>query len=110
MVPLGPSRLLLVIAAAALGGAVNAIAGGGTLLTFPALVALGIPPIVANATSTVALWPGAVSSWWGYRALLAGMRDWVVRFAAPSVPLHVVHLFCAGFGFAWAWIETRLGV
>jgi uncharacterized membrane protein YfcA len=84
-VPLDPSRLLLVIAAAALGGAVNAIAGGGTLLTFPALVALGIPPIVANATSTVALWPGAVSSWWGYRALLAGMREWVVRFAGPSV-------------------------
>jgi hypothetical protein len=40
----------------------NSIAGGGTLITFPALVAFGIPPLVANATSTVALWPGAMAS------------------------------------------------
>ena len=52
-----PLRLALVFVAATVGGAVNAIAGGGTLLTFPALVGLGIPAIVANATSTVALWP-----------------------------------------------------
>ena len=85
MVPLGPSRLLLVIAAAALGGAVNAIAGGGTLLTFPALVALGIPPIVANATSTVALVPGTVGALVGYRDELAGAKGWALRFAVPSL-------------------------
>src|SRR4051812_50121345 len=45
----------------------NAVAGGGTLLTFPALIGLGIPPLTANATSTVALWPGSASSFWGYR-------------------------------------------
>ncbi|NUQ13566.1 MAG: sulfite exporter TauE/SafE family protein, partial [Gemmatimonadaceae bacterium] len=66
------TRLALVIVAAAVGGAVNSIAGGGTLLTFPALVALGVPPLTANATSTVALWPGAVGSMWGYRSALAG--------------------------------------
>jgi uncharacterized membrane protein YfcA len=84
-VHLDPLRLVLVLVAAVIGGAVNSIAGGGTLLTFPALVGLGIPAVVANATSTVALWPGTVASVWGYRELLAGMRSWVVRFAIPSV-------------------------
>lgn len=78
-------RLLLVVIAAAIGGAINAIAGGGTLVTFPALVGLGVPAIVANATSTVALWPGALGSMYGYRRELAGARDWAVRFAAPSL-------------------------
>lgn len=80
-----PLRLALVFIAAVVGGAVNAIAGGGTLLTFPALIGLGIPAIVANATSTVALWPGTVASVWGYRDLLVGMRTWVRLFAIPSV-------------------------
>lgn len=77
--------LLLVTVAAAIGGAVNSIAGGGTLVTFPALVALGVPAIVANATSTVALWPGALGSLWGYRSELAGVKAWAVRFALPSL-------------------------
>jgi uncharacterized membrane protein YfcA len=80
-----PVRLLLVVIAAAIGGAINAIAGGGTLVTFPALVGLGIPAIVANATSTVALWPGAVGSMYGYRDELGGARDWAIRFAVPSL-------------------------
>jgi uncharacterized membrane protein YfcA len=74
-----------IIIAAFLGGAMNAIAGGGTLLTFPALVAFGVTPIVANATSTVALWPGLVGAIWGYRGELKGVRAWAIRFAAPSV-------------------------
>lgn len=78
-------RLLLVVLAAAVGGAINSIAGGGTLVTFPALVGLGVPAIVANATSTVALWPGAVGSIFGYRHELAGARDWAIRFAVPSL-------------------------
>ena len=76
---------MLAALAAAAGGAVNAIAGGGTLITFPTLLALGIPPIVANATSTVALWPGTVGSMWGYRRELQGARSWAVRFAIPSL-------------------------
>ena len=78
-------QLILVTLAAAAGGAINSIAGGGTLLTFPALIALGVPPIVANATSTVALWPGAVGSLWGYRSELEGARAWAIRFAVPSL-------------------------
>ena len=77
--------LLAIAVVAALGGAINAIAGGGTLLTFPSLIALGIPPIIANATSTVALWPAALSSMWGYRRQLAGSRAWAIQFAVPSL-------------------------
>lgn len=62
----------------------NAVAGGGTLLTFPALIGLGIPPLTANATSTVALWPGSASSFWGYRRELSGAKQWAIGFALPS--------------------------
>ncbi len=82
---LEPTRLALVALAAVGGGMVNAIAGGGTLLTFPALLAVGIPPLMANATSTVALWPGILTSFWGYRDSLRGARAWTVRWALPSI-------------------------
>jgi uncharacterized membrane protein YfcA len=78
-------HLSLVLLAATAGGAINSIAGGGTLLTFPAIVWLGVSPLVANATSTVALWPAALGSMWGYRRALAGARSWAVRFALPSL-------------------------
>ncbi len=77
--------LPLVAFAAAVGAVMNAMAGGGTLITFPALIALGIPPITANATSTVALWPGTMTSMWGYRAELRGARRWAIAFALPSL-------------------------
>jgi uncharacterized membrane protein YfcA len=77
--------LLPIVLLSFLAGAANSIAGGGTLLTFPALIGLGIPPIVANATSTVALVPGSLSSMYGYRDALAGSRPWMVAFAAPSI-------------------------
>src|SRR5688500_10961565 len=79
-------------------GAMNSIAGGGTLLTFPALVALGIPPINANATSTVALWPGALGSMWGYRGELKGARPWAIGFAIPSL--------LGGLAGAWLLLRT----
>lgn len=80
-----PLRLALVLAAAMVGGVLNAIAGGGTLLTFPALIGLGVPAVVANATSTIALWPGTLASFWGYRDVLVGMRRFFARWAIPSV-------------------------
>lgn len=66
--------------AAFLGGALNAVAGGGTFLTFPMLILGGIPSREANATSTVALWPGAVASVFGYREELRHERRtlWVL--------------------------------
>lgn len=78
-------RFALIVVAAAAGGAINSVAGGGTLLTFPALIGLGVPAITANATSTVALWPGAVGSMLGYLGELKGARSWAVRFAVPSL-------------------------
>jgi uncharacterized membrane protein YfcA len=92
------TQLGLVVLAAMVAGAMNSIAGGGTLLTFPALVALGISPINANATSTVALWPGALGSMWGYRGELRGARPWAVGFALPSLT--------GGASGAWLLLRT----
>src|SRR5688500_665691 len=61
------------------------MAGGGTLVTFPAIVWLGVPPISANATSTVALWPGAFGSIWPYRGELADAGEWLLWFTLPSL-------------------------
>ena len=83
--PVSTTQLLVGAGAALLAGFVNAIAGGGTLLTFPALVAAGLTPLHANATSTVALLPGALSSMWGYRDELTGARRWAALFAVPSL-------------------------
>jgi uncharacterized membrane protein YfcA len=67
---LGSSDLLhLTVAggAAFLAGAINSVAGGGTLISFPTLIWLGLPSVMANATSTVAIWPGTLGSIWGFR-------------------------------------------
>jgi uncharacterized protein len=77
-------QYLLLFGAAALGGAVNSVAGGGTLLTFPALLWAGQPEIIANATSTVALWPGQLSSLWGYRQEVGRNRRVIGLLAIPS--------------------------
>ena len=57
----------MAFAAAFLAGAINSVAGGGTLVSFPTLIWLGLDGVTANATSTVAIWPGTVGSTWGYR-------------------------------------------
>ena len=56
---------------------INSVAGGGTLVTFPTLVFLGLPPVTANATNTVAIWPGSLGGMWGYRA---EMKEAETRF------------------------------
>jgi uncharacterized membrane protein YfcA len=75
-----------------LAGIINALAGGGTLLTFPALLAglaVGNPGVpvgaIANATSTVALVPSALSSAWAYRRELVSMQRWLVLLVGPSI-------------------------
>src|ERR1700746_3676030 len=57
----------LLIAAGITAGLINSVAGGGSFITFPTLVFTGVPSIVANATSTVALFPGVLASAWAYR-------------------------------------------
>jgi uncharacterized membrane protein YfcA len=76
--------LLLMLAAMA-AGAINSVAGGGTLVTFPALLAAGVTPIAANATSTVALVPGSLSAFWGYRGELEGPKVHLLWLGLPSV-------------------------
>lgn len=73
------------LAAAAAGGLMNALAGGGTIVTFPTLVFLGEPAIIANATSTVALLPGAAASMFGYGREVATHREWLKTLLAPSL-------------------------
>lgn len=65
-------------------GAINAVAGGGTLLTFPSLLAV-VSPVAANATSTFALFPGSLASSYGYRKELALCRPHLVRLLPPSL-------------------------
>ncbi len=71
------------LGAAFLAGVVNSIAGGGTLLTFPSLLAV-LSPVQANATSTLALLPGSLASGWGYRKELAESREHLMRLWPPS--------------------------
>ncbi|MBN8875202.1 MAG: sulfite exporter TauE/SafE family protein [Rhodospirillales bacterium] len=67
------NAMLLVAGAGFLGGAMNALAGGGSFVTLPALIAAGVPPVQANASSTVALLPGGLASAWAYRAGLGAV-------------------------------------
>jgi uncharacterized protein len=76
----------LVLAASAFAaGIVNAIAGGGTLITFPALMATGVPPVDANATNTVALFPGQLASSVAYRSHIAEERRRALALSVPSI-------------------------
>jgi uncharacterized membrane protein YfcA len=72
-------------AAAFVAGAMNSVAGGGTLVSFPALLLAGLDAKAANVTSTVALWPGSLGGFWGHRAHLAGTKAFALRLVPPSL-------------------------
>jgi hypothetical protein len=76
---------ILLFLAAAVGGALNAVAGGGSFLTLPALIVAGVSPVVANATSTLALWPASLSSTFAYRRELRSSRQWLIALGVTSV-------------------------
>lgn len=81
--------LLVLAAVSFLAGAVNAVAGGGTILTFPVLAAI-LPEadtrlVAANATSTIGLWPGAVAAAWAYRGERVGQPPWATWLLVPSI-------------------------
>jgi uncharacterized membrane protein YfcA len=76
---------LVLSLAAAVGGAINSVAGGGSLVSFPTLVWLGVPSVTANATNTVALWPGSLGSMWGYRRELATTNRRHYALVVPSL-------------------------
>src|SRR5258708_10505929 len=78
-------KILMMIAAAFAAGVINSIAGGGTLVTFPVLIWLGLDPKIANATSTVALWPGLFGGVFGYRREMNDSSLILMRLGAISV-------------------------
>jgi uncharacterized membrane protein YfcA len=71
--------------AAFVGGALNAVAGGGSFISLPALIFAGVPAVSANATNTFALWPASLSSAWAYRREVAATRAWVVTLGGVSL-------------------------
>src|ERR1039457_1114762 len=74
---------LWLVAASFIAGWINAMAGGGSFISFPAMLAIGVPPIQANATNTVALWPGQLTSVWALRTDLR--RDLVAVVVTASI-------------------------
>lgn len=80
-----PFELVALTLAAACAGAVNAVGGGGTLITFPALMAVGYPSKIANFTNTVAIWPGTVGGSFAYRTELAERRTRLIALLPASI-------------------------
>jgi uncharacterized membrane protein YfcA len=80
-----PATYLLLFLAAAAAGAINSVAGGGTFVTFPALLSAGVQPLQANATSTIAVWPGAVAGAVAYRRELEGVRRMLLPLGIASL-------------------------
>lgn len=124
-------NLAWLVVAAFLGGVLNAVAGGGSFLTFPAMLGMGMPPVQANATNTVALWPGQLTSiaayrhdvrrnlrlavWMGLAGFLGGTVGAIVLLSTPQATfLHLVPwlLLVAALIFAVSgpvsrWLERR---
>ncbi len=80
-----PLEAVAILVAGLAAGTINTIVGSGTLITFPVLIALGYPPLVANVSNNIGLVPGAASGAWGYRRELAGQRERVVQLGVVSV-------------------------
>lgn len=90
---------LVLLAAAFCGGVLNAVAGGGTFLTFPALVFAGVPPVAANATSALAVFPG-------YLGAVAGFRQEIRLFERPRLIRYLTVSLAGGFGGALLLLVT----
>ena len=80
----GPELVAILVAGVA-AGTINTVVGSGTLVTFPVLLALGYPPIVANVSNTIGLVPGSLSGVLGYRRELSGQRRRIIRFGIASL-------------------------
>ncbi|MCM5679150.1 sulfite exporter TauE/SafE family protein [Schlegelella sp. S2-27] len=80
-----PVDAMLIGAGAFAAGAVNSVAGGGTFFSFPALLAVGVPPVVANASNSVSLWPGSLSGAWAYKRELAPLSRYLLPMGVASL-------------------------
>ena len=76
---------LYLFVVALFGGALNSVAGGGSFIGVPALLSVGVPAVAANATTTLAMWPGSLSSTIAYRQEIAGARHWLMTLGAASM-------------------------
>ena len=91
-------EMLFLLSAGFVGGVINAVAGGGSFITFPALLLVGIPPISANATNTFASCSGYLSGAWAFRRDLAAHRAELPRFLLVSL--------IGGIAGAWLLLQT----
>ncbi|HEY2044497.1 MAG TPA: sulfite exporter TauE/SafE family protein [Jatrophihabitans sp.] len=82
MTGIGSAAVVAVAGVAA--GMINTVVGSGTLITFPVLLSLGVPPVTANVTNTIGLVPGSASGAWGYRRELTGQRPRLMRYGTAS--------------------------
>jgi len=94
-----PGQAIALVGASIAAGVMNSMAGGGTLVTFPTLLASGFTPLLANGTSTVSLVPGSAAAAFGYAKELRGRRKEVLTFTIPSL---------VG-GCVGAWLTRRAG-
>jgi uncharacterized membrane protein YfcA len=78
-------EVVAVLVAGVWAGAINTVVGSGTLVTFPVLLAVGYPPVVANVSNSIGLVPGSAAGAWGYRRELAGQRARAIRLGSASV-------------------------
>jgi uncharacterized membrane protein YfcA len=86
----GPFEMAAILLAGIAAGTINTVVGSGTLVTFPTLLAFGVPPVTANISNGLGLLPGSISGAYGYRRELIGQRARVVRLASATVAGAVV--------------------
>lgn len=80
-----PWEAIAILAAGIGAGGINAVVGSGSLITFPTMVAVGLPPIVANVSNNIGLVPGSLTGALGYRAELKGQRERLIRLGVASI-------------------------
>ena len=80
-----PFEVVAILLAGCAAGTINTVVGSGTLITFPTLLAFGVPPVTANVSNTVGLVPGSLSGVLGYRAELTGQRSRLLRLGSASL-------------------------
>lgn len=80
-----PLEVVAVVLAGIAAGTINTVVGSGTLITFPTLLAIGVPPVTANVSNTIGLVPGSLSGAVGYRRELAGQRGRLLRLGSASL-------------------------
>ncbi len=82
--PVSVPEAIAIVAAGVAAGTINAVVGSGTLITFPVLLAFGVPPVTANVSNNIGLVPGSVTGALGYRRELEGQRPRILRYAPMS--------------------------